>query len=106
MAVLNVLMAVLMVGGKMLYDSVDWYKMPFKREIAHLSDDELMLGIRECDTALYWLEKEIDSEETTPEERFEARRGYKSISEQREILIRELKKREKRKSKGINNSHQ
>ena len=99
------LVAVLLIGLKVCC-FVDWYEVKLKREIAHLSDEELKSGIRECDTALYRLEKEIDSEETNPEERFEARNAYRSISEDRELYIRELQKREKRKSHRINNSHQ
>lgn len=100
------LVAVLMVGGTIWYYSVDWYKVKFKKEIAQSSDEELKSGIRECDTALLRLEKEINSEETNPEERFEARNAYRSISEARELYIRELQKRKKRKSRAINNSHQ
>ena len=96
------LVAVLIIGVKVYY-SVGWYKVKFKREISHLSDEELKSGIRECDTALYILEKEIDSEETNPEERFEARDAYRSISEDRELYKRELQKREKRKSRRKNN---
>ena len=70
------------------------YKRELKREIAHLSEDELKLGIIECDTALYQLEEKINSDDTNPEERFEARNAYRSIREARELYIRELQKRE------------
>lgn len=89
-----------------MYSSVDWYEVKLKREIAHLSDEELKSGIKECDTALYRLEKEIDSEETNPEERFEARDAYRSISEDRELYIRELQKRGNWKLHRINSLHQ
>ncbi|MBR0503339.1 MAG: hypothetical protein IJJ77_08875 [Paludibacteraceae bacterium] len=97
------LLAVLMVGGTIWYYSVDWYKVKLKREIAHSSDEELISGIRRCDTVLCSLEKEIHSDDTNPEERFVAARGYTGVSERRKIYLKELKKREKRKSRRKNN---
>ena len=67
-----------------------------------MSETQLQDAIKECDVALERLQQTIDSEETNPEERFEARGAYKSISEQREQFQKRLDKLQKSQKTIIN----
>ena len=73
-----------------------------KKEIAQSSIPELESKIIECDTALSTLQKIIDSPDSNPEERFQARRAFKSISERRDGLQKELDTLQKDKTTTIN----
>ena len=64
------------------------YKL--KKEISRMSESQLQDAIKECDIALERLQQTINSDETNPEERFEARRAYKSISAHREQFQKRL----------------
>ena len=59
------------------------YDVQLKKEISHMSESQLQDAIQECDIAMERLQQIINAEETNPEERFEARGAYKSISAQR-----------------------
>ena len=59
------------------------YDVQLKKEISHMSETQLQDAIKECDIALERLQQIINADETNPEERFEARGAYKSISAQR-----------------------
>jgi hypothetical protein len=71
-------------------------------EISQMSETQLQDAIKECDTALERLQRIIDADKTNPEERFEARRAYKSISEQREQFQNRLDKLQKNQTTTIN----
>ena len=59
------------------------YDVQLKKEISHMSESQLQDAIKECDIAMERLQQIINADETNPEERFEARGAYKSISAQR-----------------------
>lgn len=62
---------------------LDSYDNQLKKEISHMSESQLQDAIKECDIAMERLQQIINADETNPEERFEARGAYKSISAQR-----------------------
>ena len=66
------------------------YDIQLKKEISRMSESQLQDAIKECDIALERLQQTINSDETNPEERFEARRAYKSISAHREQFQKRL----------------
>ncbi len=66
------------------------YDVQLKKEISRMSESQLQDAIKECDIALERLQQTINSDETNPEERFEARRAYKSISVHREQFQKRL----------------
>ena len=78
------------------------YDVQLKKEISQMSESQLQDAIKECDVALERLQQTIDSDETNPEERFEARGAYKSISEQREQFQNRLDKLQRNKKTTIN----
>lgn len=78
------------------------YDVQLKKEISHMSESQLQDAIKECDIALERLQQTIDADETNPEERFEARSAYKSISEQREQFQQRLDDIQKSKKTTIN----
>ena len=78
------------------------YDVQLKKEISQMSETQLQDAIKECDVALERLQQTIDSEETNPEERFEARGAYKSISEQSEQFQKRLDKLQKSQKTTIN----
>lgn len=78
------------------------YDVQLKKEISQMSESQLQDAIKECDVALERLQQTIDSDETNPEERFEARGAYKSISEQREQFQKRLDKLQKSQKTTIN----
>lgn len=78
------------------------YDAQLRKEISQMSESQLQDAIKECDVALERLQQTIDSDETNPEERFEARGAYKSISEQREQFQKRLDKLQKSQKTTIN----
>lgn len=66
------------------------YETQLKKEISQMPEEQLQDAIKECDIALERLQQTIDAEETNPEERFEARGAYKSISEERGLFQERL----------------
>lgn len=100
------LIALLTVGGIIAGIShnkhSDSYDNQLKKEISHMSETQLQDAIKECDIALERLQQTIDADETNPEERFEAREAYKSISEQREQFQQRLDDIQKSKKTTIN----
>lgn len=56
-----------------------------------LTMEQLENHLKECDIALERLKKIIESEESNPEERFDARRAYNSISRDRKKIREQLK---------------
>lgn len=78
------------------------YDVQLKKEISQMSESQLQDAIKECDIALERLQQTIDAHETNPEERFEARSAYKSISEQREQFQQRLDDIQKSKKTTIN----
>ena len=78
------------------------YDVQLKKEISQMSESQLQDAIKECDIALERLQQTIDADETNPEERFEARSAYKSISEQREQFQNRLDKLQRNKKTTIN----
>ena len=60
-----------------------------------MSETQLKNSIKECDIALERLQQIMDADETNPEERFEARNAYKSISERRAQFQNRLDKLQK-----------
>lgn len=79
-------------GGIQYNKHSNSYDNQLKKEISQMSETQLQDAIKECDTALERLQRIIDADETNPEERFEARSAYKSISEQREQFQQRLDK--------------
>lgn len=81
------LIALLTVGGIIAGISYNKhsnsYDVQLKKEISHMSESQLQDAIKECDIAMERLQQIINADETNPEERFEARGAYKSISAQR-----------------------
>jgi len=73
-------------------ESVNTYDKQLNKEISAMTETQLQDDIQECDIALGRLQQTIDAEKTNPEERFEARRAYKSISQKRELLQKRLDK--------------
>jgi hypothetical protein len=59
------------------------YDVQLKKEISHMSELQLQDAIKECDIAMERLQQIINADETNPEERFEARGAYRSISAHR-----------------------
>ena len=78
------------------------YDVQLKKEILQMSESQLQDAIKECDIALERLQQTIDAHETNPEERFEARSAYKSISEQREQFQQRLDDIQKSKKTTLN----
>lgn len=78
------------------------YDVQLKKEMSQMSESQLQDAIKECDIALERLQQTIDADETNPEERFEARRAYKSISAQREQFQNRLDKLQRNKKTTIN----
>ena len=78
------------------------YDIQLKKEISQMSKSQLQDAIKECDIALERLKQSINADETNPEERFEARSAYKSISEQREQFQQRLDDIQKSKKTTIN----
>lgn len=68
------------------------YDVQLKKEISQMPESQLQDAIKECDIALERLQQTINADKTNPEERFEARRAYKSISEQRGLYQKRLDK--------------
>lgn len=91
-----------MAVGGMLYNSnsnnsPEQYSKKTEKEItdySELSDEKLNFFIKHLDEFIEKTQKEIDSKELNPEERFEARRAYKEALEQRNMLQLELQKRQ------------
>ena len=91
-----------MAVGGMLYnsnsnDSPEQYSKKTEKEItdySELSVEKLNFFIKHLDEFIEKTQKEIDSKELNPEERFEARRAYKEALEQRNMLQLELQKRQ------------
>ncbi len=73
------------------YDSFD---NRLKEEIRSMSEKELIRYIKDSDEVLAELQKTIDSDETNPEERFEARTAYREIKNTRDLMQTELNKRQ------------
>lgn len=57
-----------------------------------MTEEQKEMFIRDADSVLIWLKETIDSENTDPETRFEARRSYRLVSEERELILKSLKK--------------
>ncbi len=89
-------------GGIQYNKRSDSYDNQLKKEISQMSESQLQDAIKECDIALERLKQSINADETNPEERFEARRAYKSISEQREQFQNRLDKLQKNQTTTIN----
>lgn len=89
-------------GGIQYNKRSDSYDNQLKKEISQMSESQLQDAIKECDIALERLQQTIDALETNPEEKFEARRAYKSISEQREQFQQRLGDIQKSKKTTIN----
>lgn len=91
-----------MAVGGMLYNSnsnnsPEQYSKKTEKEItdySELSVEKLNFFIKHLDEFIEKTQKEIDSKELNPEERFEARRAYKEALEQRNMLQLELQKRQ------------
>lgn len=92
--------AMVLAGGLAVAGGIQYNK--HLGEISQMSETQLQDAIKECDTALERLQRIIDADETNPEERFEARRAYKSISEQREQFQNRLDKLQKNQTTTIN----
>jgi hypothetical protein len=90
------------IGGIAYHEYSDSYESRLKKEISHMSVEQLEEAIRECDTALTRLQKTIDSKETNPEERFEANQAYESISKHRVEYQKRLDKIMKKQGTTIN----
>lgn len=71
------------IAGISYNKSANSYDVQLKKEISHMSESQLQDAIKECDIAMERLQQIINADETNPEERFEARGAYKSISAQR-----------------------
>lgn len=63
--------------------------------ISKLSINELEAYIEEANFAIEHLEKELESDESNPEDRFYARITLKAILEQRELYTEELERRKR-----------
>jgi Na+/phosphate symporter len=69
----------------------------FKYE--EMTVEQMEKYLEQTDTVLARLQKVIDSKDTNPEERFEARRMYKSLNQQRQEMQKELDKAKKKEGK-------
>ena len=87
---ITLLAGALAVGGITYHQYSNPDEAQLKKEISQMSVAQLEFAIKECDTALARLRTVIDAKETNPEERFEARRAVKSISEERELYQKRL----------------
>lgn len=83
-------------------EHLDSYDNQFKKEVSNMSETQLKNSIKECDIALERLQQIMDADETNPEERFEARNAYKSISERRAQFQNRLDKLQKTQTTTIN----
>ena len=90
-----VLAGALVAGGVAYKEYTKSYDAQLKKEISNMTDKEIENFINECDIALEHLQKTIDSDKTNPEQKFEARRAYKSILKQREDMQKTLSRRQK-----------
>ena len=88
-------------GGVQYNKYLDSYDNQLKKEISNMSETQILDAIKECDIALESLQKKIDADETNAEERFDARRAHKSITEQRELLQERLDKLQKKPNNAI-----
>ena len=77
------------------YDGIDTryieYLKSFEKDVKDsMTTNEKLQNLQEAEEVLERLQKRIDSEETNPEERFDARRTYRVISKRRDILRKYL----------------
>ena len=91
----------MVVSGIAYHEYSNSYNARLKKEISHMSVEQLESAIKECDTALIRLQKSIDSKETNPEERFEAYRARESITKHRAEYQKQLNKIIKKQGKTI-----
>ena len=93
-------------GGVFAYNQYSKYSKSYeaqlKKEISDMSKEQLEDAIKACDVALENLQKIIDSDETNPEERFQAINSYKGISNGRDEYQKRLDKIMKKQAKTIN----
>ena len=57
-----------------------------------MTEEQKEMFIRDADSVLIMLKETIDSENTDPETRFYAIRSYRLCSEERELILKSLKK--------------
>ena len=83
------------IAGWMLYEGIS-YDDRYLRQLAlvarDMTEEQKEMFIRDADSVLIWLKETIDSEKTDPETRFEATISYRLVSEEREIILKSLKK--------------
>ncbi len=97
----------LLAGGLVVACGIEYgkysnsYEAQIKKEISNMSEAQLKDKIEDCDKALNSLQKTIDSKETNPEKRFEARIAYKDIYARREQYKQQLEKKSKQETKII-----
>ena len=78
------------------------YELEFKKESSSFTSvKQLEAAIKESDLALARLQKVIDSDETNPEERYEARHMYESIGKERAKWVAQLNKLKAKAGKTI-----
>lgn len=91
--------AALLAGGMMVAcgpsddrqsDSISGDVKGEKKETTQMSASELEFMINECNTALATLQQIIDSADSNPEERFQARRAHKEITKNRQEYQKKL----------------
>ena len=92
----------LAIAGLVYNNTTNNYEMMFKKEVkANMTAKDLEVAIKECDIALNRLHDTIESDETNPEERFQARRAYNDIMKERKIYQDRLKKLNSRHGKTL-----
>lgn len=99
---ITLLAASSVIGGIIYNEHSNSYDVQLKKEISEMSVSQLQDAIKECDTALAHLQQTINSAETNPEERFEARGAYKSITKQRAEFQKRLDKIKEQQNTTIN----
>lgn len=73
-------------------DTMDVYFQEFTDVANKLTPEQLQYFIKTADTVLERLQKVIESDETNPEEQFEARRSRNHILKEKDIILKALEK--------------
>lgn len=84
------------IAGWMLHGGNSSENDRYLRQLAlvarNMTEEQKEKFIRDADSVLIWLKETIDSEKTDPETRFDAKRSYRLVSEERELILKSLKK--------------
>ena len=84
------------IAGRMLYGGNSSENDSYLRQLAlvtrEMTEEQKEMFIRDADSVLIMLKETIDSENTDPETRFDAIRSYRLCSEERELILKSLKK--------------